>query len=90
MKNEAIDHEVIAALIREITHRIELMTKFIPKEKEPLVKQLAAASIHLAFFAKDLYADLRGEKIDIDKELEEKFLNECGCNLFNTTNKEGK
>jgi hypothetical protein len=78
-KNE-IDLELMGAVILEITDRITLIMKlFPPREagKEHLLRELAAASIHLSFFARDLLTDVHG-KTDKEKE----FLNQCGCKQY--------
>lgn len=80
-ENEKIDHELIACVVLEMTDRIKLIMKLFPKseEKQNLLRNLAAASIHLAFFMRDIFTDSEGKEIKELEEHEKVFLNECGC-----------
>ena len=51
----------------EITDRIKLINRIFPKENEKLLKHLAAGSIHLAFFERDVYDYLENEKTSSDE-----------------------
>jgi hypothetical protein len=72
------DEVLIASIVLEINEKFKRITPMIPKEKEHLLKNLAAAAIHVALFMRDLAFD---EKTPTSKH-EEVFLNECGCEEF--------
>lgn len=84
MNEEEIDLDMIGAVILEINDRLKLLLNIYPKDKnkEFLLKNLAAASIHITFFVRDLYNhENKQEKTNINEELESEFLKECGCNM---------
>lgn len=76
-----IDLNLYANLVREVGDRIIHIKNIFPKGNEHLLKHLAAASIHLAYFSRDIFEIIQGEKIDLDKNMEETFINECGCKM---------
>lgn len=80
MTNKKIPIELIAATALEISDRFKLISKIFPKDKEPLLKNLASASIHMAYFVRDLYAHIEGDESLNLCELEKRFLAQCGCN----------
>ena len=80
MNIKNIDTKKIAHVALEINDRVKLITRIFAKDKklEPLLRNLAAASIHMAFFMRDIYDHIEGnETVKIDNE--DQFLNECGC-----------
>ncbi len=76
---DKIDYKILTALTLEINDRIKLINTTFPKDKEILLKHLAAASIHLALFMKGIYTDKEGLHPESEDYLED-FLNNCGCN----------
>ena len=74
-----IDYNKIANISLEIARLTREIIEIFPKENEPMLKHLAASSIHMAFFARDLLEIKNGEKIGINRSLEQDFLNSCGC-----------
>lgn len=77
---EKIDNEAIGALLLEINDRIGLIQKIFPRDKEILLKNFAAAAIHLALFAKELYEHENKNCIEpVKGKLMKRFLDECGC-----------
>lgn len=74
-----IDIGFIVKNISEINTRFNFIKDSFPEENENILKHLASAAIHITFFMKDFYEITKDEKVSIDKELEEKFLNNCGC-----------
>ena len=77
-KTQNLDLELIIALTREISHRIQSISLIFPEEKEPLLRNIAACGIHLAMFSLDLYKDVNGEELT-DRSSEKEFLEKCGC-----------
>lgn len=79
--NKEIDIDLITNLIPTISHRINLIAEMFKdkKEKQYLLKNLAASSIHLSFFMKDLHKEITGEKIEIPKNAIDEFLESFGC-----------
>lgn len=75
------DGKLIGSIMLEITDRIKLINRIFPKENEKLLKHLAAGSIHLAFFVRDVYDYLENEKTSSDENSENRFLEECGCDF---------
>ncbi len=76
---DKIDYDLIGKHLLKITPLLTLIKDNIPKDKEPLLKHLAAASIHLAFFAENIFNYKEDKESEINKELIDKFLKECGC-----------
>lgn len=76
-----IDLELIGNACLKIGTLHRTIMEAFPKENESLLKHLAASSIHLAMFTQDLASIVHGHKIEINKELTDKFLKECGCNI---------
>jgi hypothetical protein len=72
------DVQLISQICLDITELFRTIVKIVPKDKEFLLKNLSAASIHMAFFTKDIANSLPGELIDIEK-VEKIFLENCGC-----------
>lgn len=72
-----IDYDLTAQLSMEITQRVKRILKDFPVANEELLKHLAAANIHLAFFMRDILDYKKGTKTTVGYE--EKFLDECGC-----------
>jgi hypothetical protein len=81
---ELIDTDFIVANVLEMNEKIKIINKAIPEGNEHFLKHLAASAIHLALFMKDFYEVVRDEKVGIDKEHYNNFLQECGCD-FNKT-----
>ena len=80
MKNESeIDYEMMSVLSVEISDRFRLIVKFMPEEHEKLLKNIAASSLHLAIFSKELYEHQSGEELPGVESIKE-FLDNCGCN----------
>ena len=73
-----LDLELISALTLVMSDRLKIILDLIPKQKEYLLKHLASASIHLAFFMRDMLEDIDGKKSPMI-ENEQQFMNECGC-----------
>lgn len=83
---EEIDYDCLASIVLEIGDRIKLISStLIPKDKEPLIKHLAATSIHLALFMQDVYIDREGKE-KINENSLKKFLEKCGCNYREKNN----
>lgn len=76
-----IDNATLAKLVLEITERYKKIMKLFPKDNESILKHLAASSIHMAFFMRDIHDITQGVKTNIEKGLEERFVNECGCDF---------
>ena len=76
--------ELVAAVSLEITDRYRLIMKLFSNENHDLLKHLAASSIHMSWFMRDLYEHVEGiSPSDLHSELEEKFLDKCGCDIKN-------
>ncbi len=80
--NDKIDAESIGRIAIEISDRYRQIIAIFPKSNEVVLKNLAASSIHMGLFMKDLYEVLEGEKMNVDKSLEATFLEKCGCKDF--------
>jgi hypothetical protein len=78
MNDNEID--LIAEIVLSISKKHEEIIKILPKANDQVFKHLAASSIHLAIFMKDLKEMTDGKKFDLIDGLENKFLDECGCN----------
>ena len=78
MTNE-IDFEAIAVVALEISDRVKLISKLVPKEKEILIKDVAAMVIHLGFFMHALVNEQGFHEDTFDPALKKKFLDKCGC-----------
>ena len=75
-----MDYKAIGALSLEINQRIKLIKDIFPKDKEPLLNNLAAAAIHITTFMMELYEDKEGLKPNKKRtESFERFLEKCGC-----------
>lgn len=76
-----IDAEIIASLMLEISDRINLTLKMIPNNEDnnQILKHLAAASIHVALFMKDVHDFTVNKKTEIKEDYIKKFLESCGC-----------
>ncbi len=81
MKKNELDLEMMLSLTELIKDRIMLIMKVFPKsdDYEFLLKHLAAASIHMCFFARDLFDFTEGIPIKESDDNEKMFLEECGC-----------
>lgn len=73
-----IDYDQCAEMSVQISERIKIILENFPIANEKLLKNLAATSIHLAFFMRDIYDYKENKKTIIDKD-EKKFLDDCGC-----------
>ena len=89
MNKQKIDLDLISSLTLDITNRVKLMMKLFPedKSKENLLRHLAAARIHFSFFMIDILDDATNEKTDIDEDLVNKVLDQCGCKDKNNDNR---
>lgn len=78
-----IEQELLISTILEISSRMRIIAEIFPKENEHILKHFAAASIHLAFFMRDIHSIVMDKKINNEEysEMENKFLDECGCNF---------
>jgi hypothetical protein len=76
-----IDSELLCKLVLEIGEIHKKIVKIFPEENEEILKHLAASSIHMVFFMRDFHDVLKGTKTNGDKDLETKFLKDCGCDL---------
>ncbi len=76
--------EMISCIVLEMSDRCKVILNLFPKDKkkEKLLRHLAAASVHLLYFMRDITNNNNGIiKISEEYKKEEKlFLNECGCN----------
>lgn len=81
MINLQIDKKLVAKYILEINKKNKLIAQLFSEDNEHILKHLAAASIHMNFFARDLYEIIEGVKIDNDSNLENEFFDKCGCDF---------
>ena len=79
MENE-IDIQAILELTMQAGKKIQKISEIFPPENEIFLKNLAAAVIHLAMFTRDCHEMITNKKSTFDKKLENRFLDECGCN----------
>jgi len=86
MNDKNIDTKLLHELSIEITDNLRLMGEAIPEENEYLLKNLAAVGIHLAMFARDIHNFLSKKKLPLDKNLENLFFKECGCDYSGKLN----
>lgn len=79
MKSRKLNTDFIS---RTATQCGELFTRIkdqFPPDNEFMLRHLAAASIHLNFFMRDLFEVLSGDKtVRCDKH-EQQFVEQCGC-----------
>ena len=75
---EKIDYEAIAALCMGINDRVELVCDIFPDKLEHILKHIAASSIHMALFSKDLLKHQRDNN-EPESEHVKYFLKHCGC-----------
>jgi len=75
---DKIDYEAIAALCMEINDRVKLICNIFPVSKEHLLKHVAANSIHMALFSKDLLQHQRDNN-EPESDHVKHFLKYCGC-----------
>lgn len=80
LKIEKTQEEEIATLTLEISNRLGIISKTFDDRNDPILKNLAAAAIHLTMFMRDFYNSITDEKLDINETLDNEFLEECGCN----------
>jgi hypothetical protein len=80
VKND-IDLQSVCDLVAEMQETHKTILKFFLPTDEHLLKHLAASAIHLSFFLKDLAEIVKGFKIPISKELEDRFTDDCGCDF---------
>lgn len=75
-----IQTDLIACTTVEIGDRIKLILKIFPEDEEvqTLLKHPASASLHIAFFMRDIYDYVEGNETNKISN-EEQFLNDCGC-----------
>lgn len=71
----------IYKIILEITDRLKIINDIFPEGNEHILKHLAASSIHIALFLRDLSEISFDKKENYDKHKEDKFLEYCGCNF---------
>lgn len=76
-----IDYKSLYKAAMEISDGYKNIMKIIPEENHEIIRHLAASSIHMAYFMKDIHDISTGTKTDISKELTERFFNECGCDF---------
>ena len=81
---EKLDTDLFAQIMFDITERINILRRMLPEE---LLKHLAATSIHLAFFARDIAINQDSKLVAMDSNMLEEFLNKCGCD-FNKINRD--
>ena len=74
------DLELICTLVLDIKNRHESILKIFPKEEEHLLKHLAASSVHVALFTRDLAEHVTKRNI-ISPEIVKLFTDKCGCNF---------
>ncbi len=73
--NKKFDGELVCSLLKDISKILVTLMKIIPDQDPPILRELAASSIHIAFFARDLFERDLISKNDLEKE----FLESCGC-----------
>jgi len=82
MMNEK-DVQLVLSLTADISNLIAHITSFIPDGEPPILKHLAACSIHLVLFIDDFNS--REAKRDpsslenFKKNIADKFISKCGC-----------
>ena len=76
--SDKIDFDLVASLALEIGDRLRLITEYFPKDEQDLLKNAAAAAIHMALFMKDVADHIDGIKSSPSKD-QQRFLDECGC-----------
>jgi hypothetical protein len=96
MEKIQFDPGLVIAGALEVTERFNLILKLFPKnmskEDQKIINHLAAASIHIACFMKDIRNHLNEEQLPDPRNMKQ-FLENCGCdfnNDFKPTNKEAK
>ena len=75
---QEIDYEIVCSLALDLAKMSHTILQFFPKNKESILKNLAASNIHLVLFMRDILNDRDGEEI-VYSEDEKQFFNECGC-----------
>lgn len=81
MNNEKdINADAIGRLAVEIGDRFKLINCCLRGHNE-LLRHVAAASIHMAMFMRDVYNKIDGNITNV--ELDKRFLSDCGCNFNN-------
>lgn len=73
-----IDYENIALSAKEISGLYKKISGCVPKEENMLLQHIAACSIHLSFFLKDVHNHQTGTDCKIDPDVKN-FLDICGC-----------
>lgn len=83
MRKKKLDIDKICNLTQEIIILKHIIIDSFPDGNDEILRHLATSSMHLAFFARDLFEISKGEILDEKslKEFEDKFLNECGCDI---------
>lgn len=76
--SEKIDFVKVTRMCTEILDQVKSVALMFPKDKEFLLKHMAAVSIHLAFFSRDLVNHVEEGLLPL-ADGEEEFLNKCGC-----------
>lgn len=76
--SDKIDFTEVTRISIEITDRTKLIANLFPKDKERLLKNLAAAAIHISLFTRDLMNHVEDGFLGTLCG-EEEFLNKCGC-----------
>jgi hypothetical protein len=83
------DIEMLIAISQEMADRFKLIITIFPDEDkyQHLLKNVAAASIHMALFAQDLVGNEDGTKCYTpeSKDKINKFLDQCGCKIKELT-----
>jgi hypothetical protein len=77
---EKIDIDLIREIVLEINQRIRSILIVVPIKEQEILRHAAAASIHFAMFARDIFQEYC--KDDMFSEKEKIFLEECGCDFF--------
>lgn len=88
MKDKKMIMENIGVHLLKIGELYRKITASFPAGNESLLKHLAASSIHLTLFSRDLAEILIGHKFPKEEETEKEFLQECGCDFNKKINKE--
>ncbi len=71
--------EEVNTIAMDIAGKFRKILELFPKENEHILKHLAASSIHMAMFMRDLHDISIGDKSPRNEQIENKFLNDCGC-----------
>ena len=79
MKKRKLNVEFISRCATDAGNILIKIKDQFPPDNEFMLRHLAAASIHLSFFMRDLFEVLSGDKtVRCDKH-EQQFIEQCGC-----------